>query len=53
METEDIILYSPDSGEVFMSNEEMIRQAITKINQMLDQGPLTSEEISNYLTGDL
>lgn len=51
--SKDIILYNPDNGEPFESNEERIKQAVAKINQILEEnGEITDEEINKIINGE-
>jgi hypothetical protein len=48
----DIILYNPDMGEIFVSNEETIKQITAKINEILKYKTLTDEEIIKIIKGE-
>lgn len=50
----DIILYNPDNGELFVSNEERIKQAVAKINEILEEnGEITDEEINKIINEEI
>ena len=48
----DIILYNPDTGEIFESNKERIRQITFEINEILKNKTLTDEEIIKIIRGE-
>lgn len=47
-----IILYNPNNGEIFESNEERIRQITAEINEILKNRTLTDEEIIKIIKGE-
>lgn len=49
----DIILYNPDMGEIFVSNEEKIKQMAAEIDEILKDKTLTDEEIIKIIKGEL
>lgn len=50
--SKDIILYNPDNGKLFISNEETIKQITAEINEILENRPLTDEEIIKIIKGE-
>lgn len=51
--SKDIILYNPDNGELFESNEEKIKKVASELNGILENRTLTDEEIIKILKGEI